>query len=175
MRTILRRGGLTVTRMGALVPGTLTIRASAPARGSTKTVLAGSRRFAAEGTASIVLKPPRAGRTMMSRYAAIPLLLGARFTTSDGLALTANHETTLVRDYLTPAEARRAVARKLALIEGGRVEQLSVETGRRCGSGCLRVRVDWLAEQRHWSASGRARQLKGRLSARLGAAVSARH
>jgi hypothetical protein len=175
MRTILRRGGLTVTRMSALVPGTLTIRASAPARDSTKTVLAGSRRFAAEGTAPIVLKPTPAGRTMMSGYAAIPLLLGARFTTADGLALSANHEATLVRDYLTPAEARRAVARKLALMEGRHVKQLSVETGRRCGSGCLRVRVGWLAKQRHWSASGRARQLKGRLSARLGAAVSARH
>jgi hypothetical protein len=175
MRTILRRGGVTVTRMSALVPGTLTIRASAPARGSTKTVLAGSRSFATQGAAAIVLKPTRAGRAMMSRYATVPLLVGARFTTADGLALTANREATLVRDYLTPAEARRAVAKKLALMEGGRVKQLSVETRRRCGSGCLQVRVRWLAKQRHWSASGRARQLKGRLSARLGAAVSARH
>jgi hypothetical protein len=175
MRAILRRGGVTVRGMRAVVSGTLTIRASAPARGSTKTVLRGSHGFAAAGTAPMVLKPTRAGRLMMTRYATIPLLVNARFTTADGLGLTATREATLVRDYLTRAEARRAVARKLALMEGGAVTKLVVETVRRCGSNCLRVHASWLAEHRHWTASGRARQLKGRLSARLGAIVSARH
>ena len=175
MRTILRRGGVTVKGMNALVPGKLVLRASAPAPGSTKTVMAGSHSFPSAGTAPIVLKPTRAGRVMMTRYATIPLLLKARFTTADGLALSANREAQLVRDYLTRAEARRAVARKLARIEGGAVTKLAVETVRRCGSNCLKVHANWVSNQRRWTAAGRARQVKGRLLARLGAVVSARH
>jgi hypothetical protein len=175
MRTILRRGGVTVPGMGALVPGTLTIRASAPARGSTKTVLAGGHTFATPGTAPLVLKPTPAGRTMMTRYATIPLLLRARFITADGLSLSASREGQLVRDYLTAAEAKRAVARRLAGLEGARVKSLAVQVMRRCASNCLRVQASWVAKQRRWTAAGRARQVDGRLRARLGAIVSARH
>ncbi len=174
MGAILRRGGLTVTGMSALVPGTLTIAASAPARGSTKTVLSGSTDFGAVGTAPIVLKPTSAGRAMMRRYATVPLLLRVRFLTAQGLALTANREATLVRDFLTPAEAKSAVARRLARMEGERVRKLAVQVLARCGSNCLKIQVNWLAKRRHWSASGRARQVKGDLSARLGTVVSAR-
>ena len=175
MRTILRRGSLTVRGVNALVPGTLAIRASAPARGSTKTVLAGTRSFASPGAAPLVLKPTRAGRAMMTRYATIPLLLRGRFTTADGLALSANRETQLVRDYLTRAEAKRAVASRLAGIEGSRVTSLAVQVTRRCASNCLRLRASWVAKERRWSAAGRARQVAYRLRARLGAIVSARH
>jgi hypothetical protein len=175
MRTILRRGGVTVRRMSALVPGTLTIRASAPARGSTKTVLTGRHSFATAATAPLVLKPTRAGRAMMTRFATIPLLVRARFITADGLSLSANREAQLVRDYLTAAEAKRAVARRLAGLEGARVKSLAVEVMRRCASNCLRVQASWIAKQRRWTAAGRARQVEGRLLARLGAIVSARH
>jgi hypothetical protein len=174
MRTILRRGGVTVRGMNALVPGTLAITASAPARGSTKTVLTGSHAFADAGTAPLVLKPTRAGRTMMTRYAAIPLLVRARFTTADGLALSASREAQLVRDYLTAAEAKRAVARRLAGLDGARVKTLTVQVMRRCASNCLRVRANWVAKERRWTATGRASQVDGRLLARLEEIVSAR-
>jgi hypothetical protein len=175
MRTILRRGSVTVRGMSALVPGTLTIRASAPARGSTKTVLTGGHTFATPGTAPLVVKPTPAGRTMMTRYATIPVLLRARFITADALSLSASREAQLVRDYLTAAEAKRAVARRLAGLEGARVKSLAVEVMRRCASNCLRVQASWIAKQRRWTAAGRARQVEGRLLARLGAIVSARH
>jgi hypothetical protein len=172
-RAILRQGGVTVRGVSALVPGTLTMRASAPSRGSTKTVLVGSRKFDAKGTGALVLKATRAGRAMMRRYRSVPVLVNARFVTADGVSLSANREAALVRDYLTPAEARHAVAKRLARMEGARVQKLSVQPLRRCGSGCLDVRANWLARSRRWTASGRARQVDGHLRARLGTVVSA--
>jgi hypothetical protein len=174
MRTILRRGGVRATGLRALVPGTLTITASAPVRGSSKAVLKGSTSFGAPGTAPIVLKTTPTGRMMMTRYATVPLLISARFKTADGLALSANRAAELVRDYLTPAEAKRAVARRLARLEGKPVDRLSVDVVRRCASNCLKVQARWLAKHRLWSASGRARQVKGHLLARIGTVVSAR-
>jgi Bacterial Ig-like domain len=175
MRTILRRGGLKTAGMRALVPGTLTITASAPVRRSSKAVLKGSTRFGAPGTAPIVLKPTPTGRAMMTRYATVPLLINARFKTADGLTLSANRAAELVRDYLTPAEAKRAVAGRLARLEGKPVDRLSVDVLGRCASNCLKVQARWLAKHRLWSASGRVRQVKGRLLARIGTVVSARH
>ena len=175
MRMILRRGGVRATGLRALVPGTLTITASAPVRGSSKAVLKGSTSFGAPGTAPIVLKSTPTGRTMMTRYATVPLLINARFKTADGLTLSANTAAELVRDYLTSAEAKRAVAGRLARLEGKPVDRLSVDVVRRCASNCLRVQARWLAKHRLWSASGRARQVKGRLLARIGTIVSARH
>ena len=48
---------------------------------------------------------------------------------------------------------------------GSDAKNPSVEIGRRCGSGCLEVRAEWVSKGTRWSARGRARQVAGRFSA----------
>jgi hypothetical protein len=165
MPTILRETGITV-RITALVPGTLSIVALAPTRSGSSLVLRGSRDFEAKGSGSLALRPTRAGRDVMRRFRSVPVLLAGRFSAA-GLSLAATRQGSLVRDWLTLREARRAVAAALLTREGARPEQLAVRVVRRCGSGCLALRTNWTYSGRRWTTTGRARQVDGQLRATL--------
>src|SRR5215211_2654814 len=166
MPTIVRTGAVTVRGIGSLVAGTLTMVARAPAPGGSSAILRGSVTFATPGSDPLVLRPTTRGRAMMRRYRSLPLLVTARFSTG-GLSLSANRDATLVRDWLTPTEARRAVALSLRSRQGAPPQQLVMRATRRCGSGCLDVRAEWLHALGRWKASGRAREVDGRLRATL--------
>jgi|SRR5215211_1019756 len=166
MPTIVRTGAVTVRGIGSLVPGTLTMVARAPAPGGSSAILRGSVTFATPGSDPLVLRPTTRGRAMMRRYRSLPLLVTARFSTG-GLSLSANRDATLVRDWLTPTEARRAVALSVRRRQGALPQQLVMRATRRCGSGCLDVRAEWLHALGRWKASGRAREVDGRLRATL--------
>ena len=101
-------------------------------------------------------------------------MVSARFTMR-GLVLSAAEKATLVRDWITPEEARRAVIATLRRSNGSDAKNPTVEIGRRCGSGCLEVRAEWVSKGTRWSARGRARQVAGRVSADLTEAVRQSH
>lgn len=166
MPAILDDRRLAVPGVRALVPGTLSVRAAAPARRGSPRVLSGKLKFPVAGRGVLSLRPTKTGRAMMRRYSSLPLLLKGTFT-SQGLSMSVSRQARLVRDWLTSAEARRAVAAALRREQGGRPKGLAVKVRGRCGSGCLRVRAEWLRRGRHWSARGRARQVDGRLRAKL--------
>ena len=166
MPAILDDRRLAVPGVRALVPGTLSVQAAAPARRGSPRVLSGKLKFPVAGRGVLSLRPTKTGRAMMRRYSSLPLLLKGTFT-SQGLSMSVSRQARLVRDWLTSAEARRAVAAALRREQGGRPKGLAVKVRGRCGSGCLRVRAEWLRRGRHWSARGRARQVDGRLRAKL--------
>jgi hypothetical protein len=172
MPTILRETGITV-RITALVPGTLSIVALAPTRSGSSVVLRGGRSFAAMGSGPLALRPTRAGRDVMHRFRSVPVLLAGRFSTG-GLSLAATRQGSLVRDWLTAREARRAVAAALLRRQGARPGQLAVLILRRCGSGCLALRTSWNYSGRRWTTTGRARQVDGQLRAALRRPVARR-
>ena len=166
MPAILDDRRLAVPGVRALVPGTLSVQAAAPARRGSPRVLTGKLTFPVAGRGVLSLRPTKTGRAMLRRYSSLPLLLRGRFT-SQGLSMSVSRQARLVRDWLTSAEARRAVAGALRRAQGRRPKDLAVKVRGRCGSGCLRVRAEWLRRGRHWSARGRARQVDGRLAAKL--------
>jgi hypothetical protein len=163
---ILRRGGVAVSGITALMPGTVTIAGRAPTRSGNSVLLRGSRRFDAKGSGSLVLRLTHAGRRALRRFRAMPLLLSGRFS-SASLSLSATRQAWLVRDWLTASEARRAVAAAVERRQGVRPKRLAVEVVRRCGSGCLAVEAAWLYADALWTSTARARQVDGELRARL--------
>jgi hypothetical protein len=133
-------------------------------------VIGGSVTWTAEGTRTLVLRSTGSGRRLMRRKAALPLVVNASFSTR-GVVLSAAKKTRLVRDWITPDEARRAATRTLRRSYGAGARNPSVEIGPRCGSACLEVRAEWVSRGASWSARGRARQASGRVSANLAEAV----
>jgi hypothetical protein len=168
--TVLRRRGVRVAGISSLVPGTLSVSGRAAAVRGRPVVLSGSVTWEAEGSGTLALRPTKAGRRLMRRRGALALVVDARFSMR-GLVLSAAEKATLVRDWITPAEARRAVRRMLRRSYGAGAKNPAVDTGARCGSGCLDVRAEWLSRGVSWSARGRARQVAGRVSANLAEAV----
>jgi hypothetical protein len=106
----------------------------------------------------------------MRHRRSVPLVVAAQFTMR-GLVMSAAEKTTLVRDWITPDEAHRAVVAALRRSNGSGAKSPSVEIGARCGSACLEVRAEWLTRSARWSARGRARQVAGRVRANLTEAV----
>jgi hypothetical protein len=166
MPAILDDRRLAVPGVRALVPGTLTVQAATPARRGSPRVLTGKLTFPFAGRGVLSLRPTKTGRAMLRRYSSLPLLLKGTFA-SQGLSMSVSRQARLVRDWLTTPEARRAVARAIRRDQGTRPKRLAVKVRGRCGSGCLRVRAEWLRRGRHLHASGRARQVDGRLAAKL--------
>ncbi|HEV7847179.1 MAG TPA: hypothetical protein VGO83_13075, partial [Thermoleophilaceae bacterium] len=119
------------------------------------------------------LRPTDAGRRLLQRANSVPVVLTARFT-SRGLSMSSNRRVRLVRDWLTPAEATRAVGRGLRSGRGAGPRDLAVAVQDRCGSGCLDVRAGWVRRGRRLASSGRVRQLRGRLTANMAAPVRRR-
>jgi hypothetical protein len=133
-------------------------------------VLRGSVTTGADGSGTLALRPTEEGRALISRGDPVPLVVAARFTMR-GLVLSAAEQATLVRDWITPEEARRAVISTLRRSHASDAKNPAVEIGARCGSGCLAVRAEWFSQGGLWSASGRARQVSGRVHADLAEAV----
>jgi hypothetical protein len=168
--TVLRRGAVRVEGIRSLVPGTLSVVGrSRTARGH-PVVLRGSLALDATGPGTLALRLTKKGRALMRRNGSVPLVVAARFTMR-GLVLSAAEKATLVRDWITPEEARRAVISTLRRSNGADAKNPTVEVGRRCGSGCLEVSAEWVSKGARWSARGRARQVSGRVSADLAEAV----
>jgi hypothetical protein len=159
-----------VRGISSLVPGTLSVTGRARAARGRPVVLRGSLALDDTRPGTLALRPTKAGRALMRRGGPVPLVVAARFTMR-GLILSAAEKATLVRDWITPKEARRAVIATLRRSSGSGAKHPSVEIGARCGSGCLQVRAEWLAQGARWSARGRARQVAGRVSANLAEAV----
>lgn len=168
--TVLRQGRVSVRGIEWLVPGTLTLTGRAASARGRPVVLRGRVRLDAAGSGTLALRPTKAGRDLMRRKGSLPLIVGARFSTP-GLTLSAAEKATLVRDWITPGEARRAVSRTLRRSYGAGARKPVVEIGARCGSGCLEVGAEWANGADLWTARGRARQVSGRLSAVLAEAV----
>jgi hypothetical protein len=166
--TILGSGQVGVSGMRALVPGTLAVAAFPQSGGPA--VLTGTLSAAAGATGTLILRPTESGRPMLRRNASLPVLLTARFT-SRGLSMSSSRRLRLVRDWLTPGESRRAVGRELRRRPGPAPRRLTLAVQNRCGSGCLDIRATWLRRGRRVGASGRVRQLNGRLSATITAPV----
>lgn len=169
--TVLRKGAVRVRGVSSLVPGTLSVVGRARAARGRPIVLRGSLGLDETGPGTLVLRPTRKGRALMRRRGSVPLVVAAQFTMR-GLVLSAAEKATLVRNWITPNEARRAVMATLRRSSGSGAKNPSVEIGARCGSGCLEVRAEWLSKGTRWSARGRARQVSGRVSADLAEAVS---
>jgi hypothetical protein len=167
--TVLRQGSVRVRGIQPLVPGTLSVVGRARAARGRPIVLRGSVTMDAAGTRTLALRLTREGRAVVRRSDSVPLVVGARFSMR-GLAMSAAQRATLVRDWLTPDEARRAVFAALHRSLGSTAKPL-VEIGARCGSACLDVRAEWAARGGIWSARGRVRQLSGRIRASLAEAV----
>jgi hypothetical protein len=167
---VLRQRAVRVRDISSLVPGTLSVvgRAS-PARGR-PIVLRGSLGLDQTRPGTLTLRPTKKGRALMSRGRSVPLVVAGQFTMR-GLVLSAAMKTTLVRDWITPDEAHRAVVATLRRSNGSGAKNPSVEIGARCGSACLEVRAEWLTRSARWSARGRARQVAGRVRANLAEAV----
>ena len=170
IRTVLRQGAVRVQGISSLVPGTLAVVARARAARGRPIVLRGSLGLDQTSPGTLVLRPTKKGRALMRRRGSVPLVLAARFTMR-GLVLSAAEKATLVRDWITPDEAHRAVIATLRRSSGSGAQNPSVEIGARCGSGCLEVLAEWLSQGTRWSARGRARQVSGRVSANLAEAV----
>ncbi len=168
--TLLRRGAVRVQGIESLVAGTFSVVGRARAAHGRPIVLRGSLGFDGKGSRTLVLRPTREGRALMRRGRSVPLVVAGRFTMR-GLALSAVQRATLVRDWITPGEARRAVIATLRRAHGSGAKNPIVDIGARCGSGCLEVRVRWSSQGRAWSARGRARQVSGRVRANLAEAV----
>jgi hypothetical protein len=168
--TVLRRGVVRVRGITSLVPGTLSVVGRAKRARGKPVVLRGSLTLDETQPGTLALRPTKEGRALMRRGGSVPLVVAARFTMR-GLVLSAAEKATLVRDWITPEEARRAVIATLRRSNGSGAKNPSVEIGARCGSGCLDVRAEWLAQSARWSARGRARQVSGRVSAILAEAV----
>lgn len=168
--TVLRQGRVSVGGIEWLVPGTVSITGRAATVRGRPVVLSGSARLDAAGSGTLALRPTKAGRELMRRRGSLPLVVGARFSTP-GLVLSAAEKATLVRDWITPGEARRAVGATLRRSYGADAKKPTVEVGARCGSGCLEVGAEWVNGNGLWTAHGRARQVAGRLSAVLPEAV----
>ena len=117
-----------------------------------------------------MLRVTRGGRATIGRHSFVPLLISARLSTG-GVVLSATKEAALVRDWITPQEARRAVAAELRRWRSARINELVVRAGARCGSGCLKVSAEWLDGSDVWTVHGRARQVNGRVRTRLAEAV----
>ena len=154
----------------SLVPGTLSVVGRARTARGRPVVLRGSLALDATGPGTLALRPTKKGRALMRRNGSVPLVVAARFTMR-GLVLSAAEKATLVRDWITPEEARRAAISTLRRSNGSDAKNPTVEVGRRCGSGCLEVRAEWVSKGARWSARGRARQISGRVSANLTEAV----
>lgn len=169
MPRVLRRGAVRVHGIRSLVAGTLSVVGRAQATRGRPTVLRGSLSLDETRPGTLALRPTKDGRALMRRGRSVPLVVAARFTMR-GLVLSASEKTTLVRDWITPEEAHRAVIATLRS-SGSGARSPSVEIGARCGSGCLGVRAEWFSRGGHWSARGRARQVAGRVSADLAEAV----
>jgi hypothetical protein len=75
---LLRRRGVTVNGVHALIPGTL--RIDTVFGGRRVLVLRGTRSFARAGTATLRLKLTKKGRRVLSRKRSAKLTLGGRFT-----------------------------------------------------------------------------------------------
>jgi hypothetical protein len=167
---VLRQGAVRVQGISSLVPGTLSVVGRARAAGGRPIVLRGSLGLDQTSPGTLVLRPTKKGRALMRRRRAVPLVVAAQFAMR-GLVLSAAEKTTLVRDWITPDEAHRAVVATLRRSNGSGAQNPSVEIGARCGSACLEVRAEWLTRSARWSARGRARQVAGRVRANLTEAV----
>jgi hypothetical protein len=167
---VLRQGAVRVQGISSLVPGTLSVVGRARAAGGRPIVLRGSLGLDQTSPGTLVLRPTKKGRALMRRRRSVPLVVAAQFTMR-GLVLSAAEKTTLVRDWITPDEAHRAVVATLRRSNGSDAKNPSVEIGARCGSACLEVRAEWLTRSARWSARGRARQVAGRVRANLTEAV----
>jgi hypothetical protein len=170
LRTVLRRGRVRVRGIEWLVPGSFSVVARARAARGRPVVLRGSITLDDAGLETLVLRATRQGRALMRRNGSVPLVVSARFATT-GLVMSAADTATLARDWITPAEARRAVTTTLRRSYGAGAKNPAIETGARCGNGCLEVRAEWLYRGTEWTARGRAHQDSGRLSAVLAEAV----
>jgi hypothetical protein len=168
--TVLRQGRVSVQRVEWLVPGTFSVVGRASAVRRQPVVLRGSLKLGDAGLETLALRLTKQGRALVRRGGSLPLVVDARFSTP-GLVLSATEQATLVRDWLTPGEARRAVSATLRRSYGAGAEHPAVETGARCGSACLDVRAEWRYRGGRWTAQGRARQSSGRISAVLAEAV----
>jgi Bacterial Ig-like domain len=168
--TVLRRGSVRVGPISSLVPGTLTVTGRAAGVRGHPVVLRGAVSWTAPGSGTLALHPTKSGRALMRRSKSLRLLVDARFGTG-GFVLTAAEKATLVRDWITPDEARRAATRTLRRSNGSGAKHPSIEIGARCGSGCLEVRAEWTSRGALWIARGRARQVDGRITAELAEAV----
>jgi hypothetical protein len=168
--SVLRQGGVSVSGIGLLVPGTFSVAGRAATVRGRPVVLRGSVSLDAAGSATLALRATRAGRRLMRGRSSLPLIVAGRFSTP-GLVMSAAEKATLVRDWLTPDEARRAVTSTLQRSYGAGAKSPSVDVGARCGSGCLDVSAEWIRGNAAWAARGRARQVAGRLSAELAEAV----
>jgi hypothetical protein len=169
--TVLRQGAVRVEGIRSLVPGRLSVTGRGRAARGRPIVLRGSLTLDADGSGTLALRPTPRGRALMRRGGSVPLLVAARFA-MHGLVLSATEKATLVRDWITPDEARRAVIATLRRSQAAGAKNPSVEIGARCGSGCLAVRAEWFSQGGLWSASGRARQVAGRVRADLAEAIS---
>ncbi len=170
MPTLLRRRAVRVQGISSLVPGTLSVVGRARRARGEPVVLRGSLALDEARPGTLTLRPTREGRALMRRGDSVPLVVSARFTMR-GLVLSAAEKATLVRDWITPDEAHRAVIATLRRSHGSGAKSPSVEIGARCGSGCLEVRAEWTSQGARWSARGRARQVSGRVSADLAEAI----
>ena len=165
---VLRRGAVRVQGISSLVPGTLAVRgprprrARAPGRAPRQ-----PRRWMQTAPGTLTLRLDEEGPRADPPHAApCRCVLSARFAMR-GLVMSAAEKATLVRDWITPDEARRAVIATLRRSTGSGAKNPSVEIGARCGSGCLAVRAEWVSKGARWSARGRARQVAGRVRADL--------
>jgi hypothetical protein len=170
MPTVLRQGAVRVHGIRSLVAGTLNVVGRARAARGKPVVLRGSLRLDGTAPRTLALRPTKKGRALMRRGEPVPLVVAAQFTMR-GLVLSAAEKATLVRDWITSEEARRAVISTLRRSNGSGAKNPTVEVGSRCGSGCLEVRAEWVSRGARWSARGRARQVSGRVSAGLAEAV----
>lgn len=170
MPRVLRQRAVRVQGISSLVPGTLSVVGRASAARGRPIVLRGSLGLEQTRPGTLTLRPTKKGRALMRRGRSVPLVVAAQFTMR-GVVLSAAMKTTLVRDWITPDEAHRAVVAALRRSNGSGAKSPSVEIGARCGSACLEVRAEWLTRSARWSARGRARQVAGRVRANLTEAV----
>jgi hypothetical protein len=170
MPRVLRQRAVRVQGISSLVPGTLSVVGRASAARGRPIVLRGSLGLDQKRPGTLTLRPTKKGRALMRRGRSVPLVVAAQFTMR-GLVLSAAMKTTLVRDWITPDEAHRAVVATLRRSNGSGAKNPSVEIGARCGSACLEVRAEWLTRSARWSARGRARQVAGLVRAKLTEAV----
>ena len=168
--TVVRTRGVRVEGIRSLVPGTLSVLARAQAARRRPVVLRGSLTLDATAPGTLALRLTKKGRALIRRNGSVRLVVAAHFTMR-GLVLSAAEKATLVRDWITPGEARRAVISTLRRSNGSDAKNPTVEVGSRCGSGCLEVSAEWGSKGARWSARGRARQVSGRVSADLAEAV----
>lgn len=167
---VLRRGAVRVEGIRSLAPGTLGVLGRARTARGRPVVLRGSLALDATAPGTLTLRLTKDGRALIRRKGSVPLLVSARFAMR-GLVMSAAEKATLVRDWITPDEARRAVIATLRRSNGSGAKNPSVEIGARCGSGCLAVGAEWVSKGARWTARGRARQVAGRVRAYLTEAV----